>query len=68
VRRVNRLGRKATDDDLLTAMREMAAEGRVPTKTRVKDELPVGDERAARLVVLYHQQQPVPISRAAGAR
>jgi hypothetical protein len=66
VKRVNRLGgRRATDDDLLDAMREMAAEGRTPTKTRVKDELPVGDERAGRLVAAYQREQPVPISRAA---
>lgn len=68
VKRANRLGRKATDDDLLDAMREMAAEGRIPTKTRVKDELPVGDERAARLVAAYQREQPVPITRAAAAR
>lgn len=65
VKRANKLGRKATDDDLLEAMREMASEGRTPSKTRVKDELPVGDERAARLMAEYQREMPVPISRAA---
>jgi hypothetical protein len=68
VKRVNKLGRRATDDDLLDAMREMAAEGRTPSKTRVKAELPVGDVRAGQLVALFEAQQPVPISRASAAR
>lgn len=64
VKRAQRLGRKAADADLLDAMREMAAEGREPTKTRVIDELPVGKDRADRLVAAYHREMPTPISAA----
>lgn len=65
VRRAQRLGRKATDDDIMDAMREMAAEGREPTRTRVVKELPVGHERAGVLIARWKAEQPVPIGRAA---
>jgi hypothetical protein len=43
-------GRKATDDDIRDAIRELAAEVPELKKYRVMKELPVGDERAERLL------------------
>ena len=43
-------GRKATDDEIRDAIRELAADGPGLKKYRVMKELPVGDERAERLL------------------
>jgi len=55
VKRVRKLGgRKATDEDMLDAMRELAEDGSPVTKTRVVRELPVGEQRAGRLMVRWN--------------
>ena len=68
IRRAQKLGRRAADEDLLAAFRERAADGHEPSATWAKDALPVGADRAKRLVAEYQREQPVPISRAAAAR
>jgi hypothetical protein len=56
VKRVTRLGRKATDEDLLEAMRELAADSTPVTKTRIVRELPVGEPRAERLMARWNDE------------
>lgn len=68
IRRAQKLQRKATDEDILAAFREHAAEGHEPSVTWAKKALPVGVDRARRLLAEYQREQPVPISRAAAAR
>ena len=57
VKRVRKLGgRKATDEDMLDAMRELAEDGSPVTQTRVVRELPVGEGRARRLMVRWNDE------------
>jgi hypothetical protein len=58
VQRVRRLGRKATDEDLLEAIRELASSGVAITKYRVATDLPVGEARAGRLVDAWKAERP----------
>ena len=56
--RAKRKGRKATDEDIREAIRELFADGRPVTKYRVMDQLPVGDERAGRLLAEVQAERP----------
>ena len=58
VKRAQRAGRKATDELLLEAIRELSADGAAVTKYRVTKELPVGESRADRLLAAWHAERP----------
>jgi hypothetical protein len=59
LRRVRRLGgRKATDDDLREAIRELFTDGDAVTKYRVVKELPIGEKRADRLLAEVQTERP----------
>ena len=58
VQRAKRKGRKATDDDIREAIRELYSDGKPVTKYRVMDQLPVGDERAGRLLSEVQAERP----------
>lgn len=51
-------GRKVTDDDIRDGIRELYADGKPVTKYRVMKELPVGDERAGRLLTEVQAERP----------
>jgi Protein of unknown function (DUF2637) len=57
VKRARRLGRKATDSDLLEAIAAMAADGIVVTRYRVVKDLPVGEVRADRLIAQWEAER-----------
>jgi hypothetical protein len=58
LQRARRLGRQATDDDLLEAIRELASSGVAITKYRVTKELPVGEKTAGRLIEAWSAERP----------
>jgi hypothetical protein len=51
-------GRKVTDDEVREAIRELYADGKPVTKYRVMKELPVGDDRAGRLLAEVQDERP----------
>lgn len=58
VKRAQRAGRRATDDLLLEAIRELAESGAAMTRYRVAKELPVGEPKADRLLAMWHAERP----------
>ena len=58
VKRARRLGRKAPDDLLIEAIRELAQSGSPVTRYRVVKELPVGEPKADRLLAAWQAERP----------
>jgi len=58
VQRAQRLGRKAPEALLVEAVRELFASGAPVTKYRIAKELPVGDEKAGRLLAAVRAERP----------